>query len=84
MKRKTSNIMAELAKRVDIGLSDLPPIHKLDTEFEGCARLAHELGFVDPDRIIEIANMGQSRFADADRTDRIRFDQSHRQVWQLE
>ena len=40
------------------------------------ARVArHELGFVDPEPLVEAADVRQRRFADADDSDRFGFDQ---------
>ena len=66
---------AERAERMDVGIADPPPVAELDAELEGRPGARHEIGFVDAELLVEGADVRQSRLADPDDADRLRFDQ---------
>ena len=63
------------AERVDVTVPDLAPVAKLDAELERRPSCRHEVGLVDAHPFVEMANVGQGRFAHADNSDRFRFDE---------
>jgi hypothetical protein len=69
---------AELAERMDIFVADPAPVRELDAELDRRLRLAHEIDFVEPERVVEVANVRDGRFADSDDSDLRRLDQPDR------
>src|SRR5882672_2582942 len=63
------------AKGMQVGVSEPPPIAKLDAQLERRLGLADELILVDPEQLVESANWRNGRFADANRADLGRLDQ---------
>src|ERR1700721_605827 len=53
-------------KRVNVAITRLIPVAKLNPQFERCPGLAHELRFVDPEHVVEDLDMRQGRLTDAD------------------
>src|SRR5579862_3364960 len=51
------------------------PVAELYADLEGGHRLAHEIGFVDAEPVVEDVDRGQRRLADADGTDLLGFDE---------
>jgi hypothetical protein len=66
---------AEGAERVDVPITDAPPILKFDAQFERRPGRLHEIRFVDTKALIETADVRKRRFADADNPDLLRLDQ---------
>ena len=75
MKRCLASRHAIVTERVDVSVSDATPILELDSQFECGPRGLHELGFVDPETLVECPDVRQRRFPDANRPDFRRLDQ---------
>jgi hypothetical protein len=54
-----------------IAVADATPIDELDPQLERRGRAADEVVLVDPEQPIEILQVRDGRFADADRPDRL-------------
>src|SRR3546814_6187271 len=67
---------AEGAEGVDVAVALTPPIDEFDAEFEGRLGRLHELGFVEPEEVVEILHLRQRRLADADGADLFGFDEA--------
>src|SRR5690242_15521012 len=72
--------MADRAEAVHIAVADARPVHELDAELEGAARLAHELRFVYFENLVEQLEVRHRGFAHADGADLLGFDQPDRDV----
>src|SRR5690348_7650464 len=59
---------------MDVGIADPAPVTKLDPELEGRLGTRHEFALIDPEPLIETANVRDGGFADADRADLERLD----------
>src|SRR5258708_1282698 len=66
---------AEGAERVDVTIARAIPVAKLDPELERRPGGAHELRLVEAEHVIELLDMRQGGFADANDANLIRFDQ---------
>jgi hypothetical protein len=62
---------------VHVGIAHVCPVDEFDAEFERRIGGPHHLLLVQSDFLVEIANGGNRRFADADGTDVFRLDQSN-------
>src|SRR5690348_13833081 len=60
---------------MDVGIAFAAPAHELDAKLEGGAGAGHELGLVQAEPLVEGADMGKRRLADADDADRLGFDE---------
>ena len=54
---------AEIAEAVEEAVADVPPVAELYADLEGGHRLAHEIGFVDAEPVVEDVDRGQRRLA---------------------
>ena len=66
---------AERAEGMDVAIPVARPADELDAEFDRRLRLAHELGLVEAEHVVERLDMRQRRLADAHRADLVGFDQ---------
>jgi hypothetical protein len=72
--------LAESAEGVDIAAAGLVPADELDAQLEAALGGGHELGLVEPEHRVELADMRQRRLADAHRADLVGLDQGQRIV----
>ena len=78
MKRQQPERMADLgAEAVDIRGARPLPVDELDAELEAALGLAHELGFIDAEQIVEGLDVRHGGFADANGAELLGFDQLH-------
>jgi hypothetical protein len=66
----------EPSERVEILPANRSEVGEVDAELEGCVGGPHELGLVDSEAFDKVAQVRQSRLADADDADLGGFDQS--------
>ena len=74
------HVHAVNAEGMDVGVALASPVDELDAEFEGGVGRLHELLFIEAEHAIEIDDVGDGRFADADRADLVGFHQRDRDV----
>src|SRR6266702_6119472 len=67
--------LSECSERMDVAFAGPIPVAELDSDLERRARRSHELGLVKAEHVVELLDVRQSRFADADGSDLVRFDQ---------
>ncbi len=63
------------AERMHVAMAFAAPAIERDAELEAAFCLAQELGLVDAQRLVEMANLWDRRFANSDRADCCAFDQ---------
>src|ERR1700680_4770104 len=55
-------------ERMNVAITRLIPVAKLDSQFERCPGLAHEMRLIDPEHVVEDLDMRQRRLTVADRS----------------
>ena len=75
MKGHPFHVDAVLAEGVDVAVPDLAPVHKLDAELERALGRSNEVILVQPEQIVEQANLGDGRLPHPDRADLFGLDQ---------
>jgi hypothetical protein len=63
---------------MEVAVADPAPILEIDPQFERRLGGGHKVGFVDPETLIETANVRQCRLTDSDDPDLLRLDQIDR------
>src|SRR3954466_7374315 len=76
MKRQQGPITAQRAKAVYVGIAGPGPIDELNAQFEGALGAPNELVLIDPERLIELADLRNGSLTHANSTNFIRFDQT--------
>jgi hypothetical protein len=77
MERRQADVMADHAEAVNIGVAQLGPVAKLDAELERALRACDEVGFVQPEQVVEQLDVRDGRLADTDDADLFGLDQPH-------
>jgi hypothetical protein len=75
VERRAADRMAEGAERVDVAFALPAPVAELDAQLVGRLGLAHEVGLVEAEAGVEVADVRDGGLADADRADLGRLDQ---------
>src|SRR5262249_18519141 len=68
---------ADGSESMNIRIPDAPPVVELDAELEGAPGPPDEVGLVNLEQAVEIAQVRYRRLADADDADLLGFDQRH-------
>src|SRR5271156_5640224 len=71
-------------ERVNVAITRLIPVAKLNPQFERCPGLAHELRLVDSEHVVEDFDVRQRRLADADNSNLIGFNERNGIVFRPE
>src|SRR5258708_14748163 len=74
VKRQYAAVAAQDAEAVHVRIAETAPVDELNAQFERRLGLADEVVFIDVERLIELPDLRNRGFADANRADFVGFE----------
>src|SRR5258708_20217858 len=80
VKRPQTAVAAQGAEAVHVRIAEPAPVDELNAQFERGLGLTDEVVFIDLERLIELPDLRNRGFADANRADVVGFDQANAKI----